>query len=373
MDFGQIERAWRRSWMRSIGMLSAGERVAAPPSWSEQPRSVLYMRTQGIGDLILATGVLRAIARAQPTVALDVLTTAEASPVLEGNPYVRRVHELSRSVGGRLGVARTIYRAKYDVVIDGKITRGASFIRSPALTLISRAPYRVGVGGGNHHLVFNLCVDAFDRVSAHMVDGSAALATPFGVDLAATDMRPEIVLSQGEREAADWEWSAAGSNDENRGERWLINISAGSSVRRWPDDRWIALIAHLRARRPASTVVVIGSSSEWPSVCNVAYGGRAIAVRTERLRAALSMVGTSTRVITADTSITHAASAFCIPTVILIQQGLTQWLPWQTPHRAAYWTGATIESLGVAEACESLDSLLRLLEMTSTARNVQLD
>ena len=71
---------------------------------------------------------------------------------------------------------RAIRRARYDVLIDGKITRGASFIRSPALAAISRAPYRVGVGGGNHRLVFNLCVDRFDRASTHMIDGSAALA-----------------------------------------------------------------------------------------------------------------------------------------------------------------------------------------------------
>jgi ADP-heptose:LPS heptosyltransferase len=358
MRFSDVEKTWRRGWMRSIGILSAGDRAAESPSWPDRQWSVLYTRPQGIGDVILATGVFRAIANAQPTVSLDVLTTARAAPVLDGNPHVRRVHLLSRSTTGIAGLVRTIRRARYDVVIDGKITRGASFIRSPALTLASRAPYRIGVGGGNHHLVFNLCVDRFDRTSTHMVDGSASLATPFGVDLASTDFRPEIFLTRSEIESANREWCAAGTNAEHHGERWLLNISAGAPVRRWPNERWIGLIAHLRRRRPSSTIVVVGSTSELASVMAVARASGVVAVRTDQLRSVLAMVGTSTHVITADTSITHVASAFCIPTLVLIQRGLTQWLPWQTPHAAAYWSGATIESLGVPVASEALDELL---------------
>lgn len=344
--------------MRTIGELCAGERVATPPSWHQRRWTALYMRTQGIGDVILATGVLRAIALAQPTIELEVLTTPQAAPVLEGNPHVRRVRELPRSIRGLAAFTPTLRRTKYDIVIDGKITRGASFIRSPALMLISRAPYRVGVGGGNHHLVFNLCVDRFDRTTTHMIEGSAALATPFGVAVETTDFRPEIFLSSREREVAEWEWSAAGGHAGLPGERWLINISAGAPLRRWPDDRWVTVIAHLRERRPEATVVVMGIADEWRSVCNVAYASGAVAVQTNRLRAALAMVGTSTHVITSDTSITHVASAFCIPTVVLIQRGLTQWLPWKTPYRAAYWSGATIDSLTVDVACDAVDGLL---------------
>jgi ADP-heptose:LPS heptosyltransferase len=358
MRFSDLEQTWRRGWMRSIGALSTGERVAEPPRWRDRDWSVLYMRTQGIGDVILATGIFRTIKSAQPTVSLDVLTTARAAPVLEGNPYVRRVYQLPRSLVRAARVARVVRREHYDVVIDGKITRGASFIRSPAFAMASRAPYRIGVGGGNHDLVFNLCVDRFDRTTTHMVDGSAALARPFGADIASADLRPEIFLTKGEIEYATREWYTAGAHSEHPNERWLINISAGASLRRWPNERWIELLAHLRRRRPTAAIVVIGSASEFSSVVEVARANNVFAVKTDSLRAALAMVGTSTRVITADTSITHAASAFCVPTLVLIQRGLTQWLPWHTPHVAAYWTGATIASLGVPVACEALDELL---------------
>ena len=348
MDLGSLERGWRRAWMRSIGALSGGAWVEAVPEWSARPWSVLYMRVDGIGDLILATGVLRAIARSHPTIALDVLTTPAAAPVLENNPHVRGVHVVRRSFADQLRAAVMLRHMRYDVVIDGKITRGASFVSSPLRTMVSRARYRIGVGGGNHSLVFNVCVPAFDRRTTHMVEGSAALALPFGVDIAGTNLRPEIVLSADERARAEIAWSGAQ----------LINLSAGAATRRWPDERWIAVINHLRGRRPAAAIALIGVVSEWSALQRVAMATGAVALPTAQLRDALALVGTSTRVITADTSITHAASAFAAPTVLLLQRGLEQWSSWNTPSEIASWSGTSITALDVGTVCAAIDRLL---------------
>jgi ADP-heptose:LPS heptosyltransferase len=249
-------------------------------------------------------------------------------------------------------------RSKYDVVIDGKITRGASFIRSPALTMLSRAPYRIGVGGGNHHLVFNICVPRYDRSTTHMVRGSAALVSPFGVDLETTSFQPEIFLSAEECAWAERTWEAAARARSTSGTRWLVNLSAGASVRRWADERWIALISHLRAQQPNSTIAVMAVEAERDAVERVALAAGAAPVSAPRLRNALSMVGTSERIITSNTSITHAASAFRIPTVLLLERGHDQWGSWCTPSEVAYWTGSSVASLDVDTAREALDRLL---------------
>jgi heptosyltransferase-2 len=358
MDIGSLERAWRRSWMWSIGSLSPGERVATAPDWDSRPWSILYMRTQGIGDLILATGVLRAIARSHETFALDVLTTPAAAPVLDHNPHVRHVHTLSRTLRNYVELEETLARARYDVVIDGKITRGASFIRSPAFALKSRARYRVGVGGGNHRLVFNMCVPAFDRTTTHMIEGSANLALPFGVDLQNTDFRPELFLTEQERERAESAWTSAAGARSTTGRRWLVNLSAGNGRRRWSDERWIALIAHLRARRPCATIAVMGVERESSSVQRVASEAGAVAIPAPRIRDALALVGGSERVLTSNTSITHAASAFSVPTVLLLEYGEDQWGPWKTPSAVAYWTGASVSALDVGTARAALERFL---------------
>ena len=358
MDIGGVERAWRRGWMFAIGALSQGDRVAVPPDWSSREMSVLFMRAQGIGDLILATGVMRAIANAHPNIQLDVLTTPVAAPVLDYNPHVRRIHLLRRAPHHYAALARAVRAARYDVVIDGKITRGASFVRSPALSMVSRSPLRIGVGGGNHELVYNLCVERFDRTTTHMVEGSASLASPFGIDPARTDLRPEIVLSGEERSHAERQWIIAASHRDTTGARWLVNLSAGGAERRWPEDRWITLLRQLRARRPLATIAVIGMADEWGAVQNVARSAGASAVPAPRLRDALALVGSAHHVITSDTSITHAASAFCIPTVLLLERGHDQWASWHTPSEVAYWSGPSVRSLDVGTAIDALDRFL---------------
>jgi ADP-heptose:LPS heptosyltransferase len=358
MDFGGVERAWRRSWMRGIGSLSSGASVETAPDWDSRPWKVLYMRAQGIGDVILATGVLRAIARSHPTITLDALTTQTAAPVLANNPHVRRVHTLTRTTGNLIALARMLARERYDVVIEGKITRGASFIRSPVFTMVSRARYRIGVAGGNHAAVFNVCVPAYDRSTTHIVDGSAALAIPFGVQIDATDFRPEIVLTAQERARAEGAWMTAARALSTTGDRWLVNISAGSASRRWSDERWIALVAHLRSRRPRATIAVIGVGSDSASIQRIAVEAGAVAIPATRLRDAFALVGTSARVMTCDTSITHAASAFSVPTVLLLESGLDQWSSWNTPSENAYWSGASVNELDVDSARAALDRFL---------------
>jgi ADP-heptose:LPS heptosyltransferase len=216
----------------------------------------------------------------------------------------------------------------------------------------------LGVGGGNHHLVFNICAPRFDRTTTHMVEGSAVLAAPFGVDLATADFRPEIFLTDEERACAERSWAAAARPHSTTGKRWLVNLSAGAHVRRWPDERWIALVAHLKARQPCSTVAVMGVEAERDAVQRVALASGAVAISAPRLRDALALVGTSERVITSNTSITHAASAFSVPTVLLLERGEDQWSSWRTPSEVAYWTGSSIDSLGVETARDAVDRLL---------------
>ena len=87
----QLERAWKRVVFRALGALLPGQRTAAAPAWGARPHRVLYLRYDRIGDMIMATPLIRAIARSHPTIELDVLASPTNGVVLAGNPHVRRV------------------------------------------------------------------------------------------------------------------------------------------------------------------------------------------------------------------------------------------------------------------------------------------
>src|SRR5262249_27230719 len=87
------ERALRRYVIHAISRLM--HRRAAPearfPRWHERPHRVLFLRYDRIGDMIVSTGLIRAIATSHATIALDVLASRENAPVVSEEPHVRRV------------------------------------------------------------------------------------------------------------------------------------------------------------------------------------------------------------------------------------------------------------------------------------------
>ncbi len=303
---------------------------------------MLLLRYERIGDLIMATGLMRVLARSHPTIMLDVVAGPAAAPVLEHNPSVRRVLVFDRRSWGSLRrVAREIRRTRYDVVVDGRLNHPPTYTSTPLLLLASRARYRIGAGGGLADRVYNVNVGAYDR-AVHYVEGSKALARPFGVDVDHVDWQPEIVLSPEERARAESVWSRGAP-----GSRLLVNLSASEPRRRWSDEHFIAVLHDIRARRPELCVVVIGLPAEWPRVAAVAAAVGARAEPTPKLRDALALVGTADRVFTPDTSISHAASAFRKPAVILLKRDHYPYAPWNIAADLVFWDGDTIAGLPV--------------------------
>lgn len=68
--------------------------VAGPAAAAGRLRRILVIRFGRIGDILVLTPALRAIAGAHPDAEIDVLTTAAGVATLAGNPHVRDVFEL---------------------------------------------------------------------------------------------------------------------------------------------------------------------------------------------------------------------------------------------------------------------------------------
>src|ERR1700693_6572306 len=87
--------------MRLLGSLLPGPRDAALPLPTNSDYRVLVIRYERIGDMIMATSLIRNIANALPSGKVDVLGTPATAPVLEGNPYVGTIFTLNRGSLGR--------------------------------------------------------------------------------------------------------------------------------------------------------------------------------------------------------------------------------------------------------------------------------
>ena len=372
MDPRKIEIAWRTLWMRLLGwMLPGAKETALPPATNPDYR-VLFIRYERIGDMIMATSLIRNIATALPGGKVDVIATPTTASVLDGNPYVGRVLLLERnSFRSYSNLMKKLRRDRYTVMVDGRINNPPIFTSTPLLMYAGRARFRVGAGGDRKPRIYNVSVPEWNRVD-HYMEGSKQLAIPFGVDPQSVDWQPEIFLTDEEiaRAAEQWEkareqvtppaeagtGSAGAATGANK--RLLVNLSASEAKRRWPDGKFIATLQAARALAPNMPIIVIGLPSEWESVNEVATAVNGLPVQTPQLRDAFALVGTSDLVFTPDTSISHAASAFRKPSLVLLKREHKPYAPWNTPGEIIAWGEDEIHLLPYERVSEALNRLL---------------
>ena len=349
--------------MRLLGALLPGPSEVTLPSPGSPGFRVLVIRYERIGDMIMATSLIRNIAQTLPGGKVDVLATPTTAPVLEGNPYVDKVLTLDRrSMRSYSEIMKQLRRERHTVMVDGRINNPPIFTSTPLLMFAGRARFRVGARGDKKPRIYNVSVPEWNRTD-HYIEGSKQLAVPFGVDPAAVDWQPEIFLSPDERAVAEEKWKEAESLASQGGsgpatKRLLVNLSASEAKRRWPDGKFIVTLHAARAHTPNMPIIVIGLPSEWESVSSVASEVNGLAVKTPTLRDAFALVGTSDVVFTPDTSISHAASAFRKPSLVLLKREHKPYAPWNTPGEIIAWHEDEIHQLPHERVAEALERLL---------------
>ena len=352
-----IEPAFRAGWLRLALRVFGGE--GGPlPDWNDRPYNLLFIRYDKLGDMIMCSGVIREIVRAHPSFSVDVLTTPANAPALENLSFVRDVILHERGKGPRfLPLARRLEQGRYDAVIDALVWRPSVSSYTAKLMIASRARWRIGSAGRRNDFVYNVPITPPPtRWAEHHVEHLARLALPFGVDVDAGDWRPEIALTSAECVAAEWRWDAVSGT----GPRVLVNLSAGHPERRWSDEKFCQLVAHLRHRVPNACIVIIALPEERSSaerLATLVHG----AATMPTVRELFALVASADLVITPDTAVSHIASAFGRPTLTLLRRRAEYhiWVPYRTPGRNVFGDAEeTIDALPAERAIAALDDLL---------------
>ncbi len=315
---------------------------------------VLFLRHDRVGDMIVSTGVMRGIARSHDTITLDVLASPSNAVLLEGADYVRDVVVFDkRRLASYLPTALRLRRAGYDAVIDCMVT--APSVTTLLLILASGARYRIGIAGRGNDAAFNVTVPGRTERDVHMVDRLAALARAFDVELSRSAREPSLSITTAERERAEREWQGPSGAP-----RVLVNVSAGSAERQWPDHCYGAVIRHILERRSHAIVRVIASPDDGGRGAAIARAGGGRFVATPRLRDAIALVATADFVFTPDTSIAHAASALKRAAVAIYARGKkSDWALYGTRGRSIEHTEPDLRDLPLAPVVEAIDQVLR--------------
>ena len=341
-----VEQFVRHRVVALLARLTA-QPTMAPPDWEARPWRVLYLRNDRIGDMIVSTGLLRAIHAAHPRLALDVLASPINASVLAHEPAVHEVVVFDRRrAASWWALWRHLRRTRYDVVIDPMVFTQS--LTTLLLMLATGARWRVGVPKAHLPEAYALRASAADP-RAHHVEHLAQLAAPFGVAPEAA-RQLALVLSDAERTEAIEAWGP--------GRRLLVNISAGKAFRAWPDDRYAEVARHLAVAVPGGAVIVLHAPGDSVRARDIAAASGA-RTASRSLRFALAMVATAEFVLTPDTSIVHAVSACRVPAVTLFTADQAfRWHLYRTLGRDVVTDSWTLSGIPTAQVLAAVDEVL---------------
>lgn len=275
-----------------------------------RPKRILVIKLRAIGDVVLSTAVLPGLREAYPDSEIHFLTETPSLPVVEGNPYIDQVVELSRGRSGRLRESllflKQVRSAQYDLVFD---LFGNP--RSALITWVSGAKTRVGFRFRGRSYAYNLCLPPRgDRIHEVEFNLDALRALKINVE----SPRPFFPVSENDSRIIQ-DWLDKTVEEKNK---LLVGIHPWGSweAKRWPIACFARLCDWLVTEYGATVVVMWGPGEKHvaESVLSMAEKPLYLAPQTS-LRESAALLKRCQLVIANDSGPMHISAAVETPTV----------------------------------------------------------
>lgn len=292
-------------------------------------RILIVTKSRYLGDTIVATPAMRALATRYPGAQITLLSNPLAKELVRGCPYVQEY--LARPAVARRRVDmemwRVLRRKKYDLAV--LFNRSLS---SAILAFLARIPERVGFDteGRGFLLTKRVPYHPPKHEILHLLDVAEACGAP------AQGTHMELWVTPEEREVIRDRLTKEGI-DLNAP---IMLVQPGSNdayVKRWRTEGFIWVAQQLQ-KEYGFQIILLGASNEQDVADEVAQAmkeGALNMVGRTTLREALALLQEVDLLIGNDTGMMHAAVAFGTPTVaIFAPHKFQRWAHNHDCHRA---------------------------------------
>jgi len=281
-------------------------------------KSILFLRHDRIGDMVLSTAALKALRKGYPRAKIAVLASKSNHEILMQNPHIDEVLVYN----GFIWFIKEIRPRGYDLVIDPFVTYE---LKQALMTFLSRGKYKIGFEGAGREIFFNLKCPAASPPK-QMVNHLLDLADLAGGKRERCE--PEIFLSETEIEWATEALAEKGINADAV----IIAIHPGAH---YPSQRWLAERFGEVARRildqGEAKVILLGSSDEYGLLEEVkeSAGANIQIFFCDNIRKLIALSSRCDLLVCNNSGPLHIAAALKVPTVSMMGPTVIPlWLPY---------------------------------------------
>ncbi len=353
-----FSRPWWRRQLFALFARLAPKHEGPPPPLPDHPRRVLVLAPVALGDYLVLSPLLSALARKKPRTEVAVVVTRTSYELAAVDTNVHRILLYKKLPAWPLSMIEII-RYKPDVVV---LPKGHPAFTESLLLAVTHAPFRVGLSHPHHDALLTHPVQ-HDWEAEHRSESFVRLLAPFGIDPTSVSRRVHIGTDpEAER------FAETVIRRQPPGEPVIaLNISATQPMRLWPLNKWKALVRFILAERPNSLFFVLSAPAERPVAEALAVEFPPLtAVRTRRMLEAVAIVARVDLLITVDTGMVPAATARDVPMVAMYSGNhgaYTCFGPQTVAHRAVFAErGRPLSDLEPEEVYRAVRSLMMELE-----------
>lgn len=284
--------------------------------------SALVVCTRRIGDVLLATPVVRSLKVAHPGAAIDMLVFEGTQDIVSANADIRRIWTIAErpAIGPHLTLLRSI-RRRYDLALS--ILAGDR----PTFHAWAAGRYRVGTllndrkSWWKRRLLHEWV--PFDNLHTHTVAMNLRLLAPLQIEPLGT---PVVSWTHEDEDSV----SRAFPGIQSSRPYVALHVSPKFAYKTWTVAGWVALGRWLMDR--GMTVVVTGVETAEQRYCEHVILGLPEAVNLVglvTLPALGYLLSHAALYIGTDTAVSHMAAAVGVPTVVLFgPSNPVKWGPW---------------------------------------------
>jgi heptosyltransferase-2/heptosyltransferase-3 len=228
------------------------------------PKKILVCQLRQIGDVVLATPLIRMLKKRYPNADIDVFTEKKCAPVLYNNPDISNIWELDKQKHAGIFKSLALYwkigRQGYDLVVDCQQLPRCRFV-----TLFSRAKMRISYPPPWYNRFFYTHWAAPRQGYAGRY--KASFLGPLGITWQGE--RPRIHLSQSEIRWAE-RFFAQHDLPRQDGPVLTIDPTHRRSSRRWPAEHYGRLLRLLAKEVTGLTAILLYGPGEREKITEIA-------------------------------------------------------------------------------------------------------